>query len=81
MGGDACLVQVQVHHEATGEHPPRQIGVCEVEHPVPGGPLGAEQLGNLDLDHDDDAVEDVTASNSARTADTTRPSTTPPATA
>ena len=91
MWGSACLVQVQVHHEAAGEHPPRQVGIGEVEHDVPPGLVGADQLRNLDLDHDEDDdvdeeedgddEEELTTPSSAFTVETARPSTVPFSTA
>ena len=56
--GDTCFVPVQVHHEAAREHPPREVGIGEIEHDVPRGALGALQLGDLDGDHDDDDEEE-----------------------
>lgn len=45
MGAHTCFMQMQVHHEAACEHPPRQVGVREVKHDVPGELVDAEAQG------------------------------------
>lgn len=37
----ARLVHVQMHHQATREYPPGQVGIGEVEYNVPSGLFGA----------------------------------------